>query len=125
MESEKMNQRDKRGMLLRVIEVCDPDFVAYAAKRGGWCPTPECLTRPVCITPYAGDFGLAGYAIVVNGSPSKLSIFIDFDNRRAVISGMNGAKVHTQTGPSSTLRVIIDFLKKHEVDLGRYARVVL
>jgi len=113
-------EQQRPGQPLRAIEVPDPEFVKWMAERAGWKCPEAALERPVCISPFIGCFGLGGYVVAINGTPAKVLMLIDLDNRYLWVLTPNRVKTYTEGGQPRIWRDFVEFLKKHNVSFGRY-----
>ena len=98
------------------MEVHDPDFIkwAFCALKFG-NPGPDDLNREIIITPFAGNYGLAGYVMAVNGSPPKAIVVVD--QYGVAFRRLDKTIARTKFQSRQTWDRAIGFLTKHGCDI--------
>lgn len=94
----------------------DREFIRFLWKLLGWGATTEDAGgRRVVITPYEGNWGVAGHVIAVEGSPPRGVVYIPSTEAAIVFgdSGSNAKTIRRHRTQTSTrnLETILDYLK--------------
>lgn len=75
--------------------------------------TKDDLTRRICITPFAGAYGTAGYVCTIEGTPPLATFILSDYGRLLQIVGYHGVKTAYERHETASMKWLREYLNAH------------